>query len=390
MGFTDLAEFYTPKKILSGVDCVNQLGDEVKTLNAKRPLVVTDKGVVDAGLFECVSGILKQSSIDFVVFDRLEANPTMPSVHQGADLFTSEKCDVIVALGGGSPMDAAKAIGVKATHEGDIIEYTTRGGKPVQDITPPLITIPTTSGTGSEVTRFSVLTNPEEKIKMVIATPVIISEVAIVDPAMTISMPPSVTGPTGMDALTHAVESYISKKATTLTETLAINAIELIGSNLRQAVANGENMGARSNMILASLMAGMAFGNSSVGTVHAMAHALGGYFNMAHGVANALMLPYVMRYNLIACPSKFEDIAIALGENIEGLTEMEAACRSVEAVGKLSEDIGIPRNLEHLGVDRSRLEDLVKESENQRAYRLSPRIPTGEVTTKMFEDAFNA
>ncbi len=390
MSFTNLAEFYTPKKILSGVDCVNQLGDEIKTLNAKRPLVVTDKGVVGAGLVECLSGVLKSSSIDYAVFDNVEANPTMPSVHEGADLYTSEKCDAIIGLGGGSPMDAAKAIGVKATHEGDIIQYTRRGGKPVQDIIPPLILIPTTSGTGSEVTRFSVLTNVDEHIKMVIATPVITSDVAIVDPALTKSKPPSVTGPTGMDALTHAVESYISNKSTTLTETLALKAIELIGSNLRQAVANGENMEARANMILASMAAGMAFGNSSVGTVHAVAHALGGFFNVPHGVANAMMLPYVMRYNLIACPSKFEDIAIALGENIEGLTEMEAAWRSVEAVESLSEDIGIPKNLKDVGADPARLDDLVNESEQQGAYPMSPRVPTREITQKMFEEAFNA
>jgi len=351
---------------------------------------VTDRGVVEAGLLDCVSGVLKKASIDFVVFDKIEPNPTMPSVHEGADLYKSEKCDSIIALGGGSPMDAAKAIGVKATHEGDIIQYTRRGGKPVQDITPPLIAIPTTSGTGSEVTRFSVLTNPEEKIKMVIATPVITADVAIVDPALTRSMPPSITAFTGMDALTHAVESYISNKATTLTETLAIKAIELIGTNLRQAVANGENMEARSNMILASMMAGMAFANSSVGTVHAVAHALGGYFNIAHGVANALMLPYVMRYNLIACPEKFEDIAMALGENVNRLTEMEAALKSVESVEKLSGDIGVPKNLKQLGADPNRIEDLVSESEKQGAYNLSPRKPTRDATTQMFRDAFNA
>jgi alcohol dehydrogenase class IV len=224
---------------------------------------------------------------------------------------------------------------------------------------------------------------------MVVASPVIISDVAIVDPAMTKSMPPGITAFTGMDALTHAIESYISNKATTLTETLAITAIELIGSNLRQAVANGENMNARSNMAQASMFAGMAFGNSSVGTVHAVAHALGGFFNIAHGVANALMLPYVMRYNLIACPSKFEDIAIALGENVEGLSEMEAALLSVEAVEMLAEDIGIPTNLKDIGADPSRLEDLVAESEKQGAYPLSPRVPTREATRKMFQDAFN-
>ena len=225
---------------------------------------------------------------------------------------------------------------------------------------------------------------------MVIADPIITSDVAIVDPAMTQTLPAGITASTGMDALTHAVESYISNKATTMTETLAIKAIELIGSNLRQAVANGENMEARTNMMLASMLAGMAFGNSSVGTVHAMAHALGGFFNIAHGVANALMLPYVMRYNLIACPDKFGDIAFALGQYLEGLDDMEAAWKSVEAVERLSDDIGIPKNLKDLGADPAMLKELVEESEKQGAYPMSPRTPTKEATTKMFEEAFHA
>ena len=183
MDFTSITEFYTPKKILFGIDSVTKLSEEIAARNAKKVFLVTDKGVVDSGLLECVSGLLKKSSIDFVVFDKVEANPSMPSVHEGADLYQSENCDMIVALGGGSPMDAAKAIGVKATHGGDIIDYTRRGGKQVRDITPSLITIPTTSGTGSEVTRFSVLTNTEEKIKMVIVSPVIISDVQTRYPA---------------------------------------------------------------------------------------------------------------------------------------------------------------------------------------------------------------
>ena len=390
MDFTNLVEFFSPKKVLFGIGSLERLGEEIQIFNAKKALLVTDKGVVDAGLLEKVSAVLKGSSIDFAVFDKVATNPTMPSIHEGADLYTSENCDILVALGGGSPMDAAKAIGVKATHEGDIINYTRHGGRPVQDITPPLITIPTTSGTGSEVTRISVLTNLEEKIKMVIATPVIIPDVDLVDPEMTRTLPPGMTAFTGMDALTHALESYISNKSSTLTETLAIRTIELIGSNLRQAVANGENMEARSNMILASMMAAMACSNSSVGMVHAVAHALGGLFNIGHGVANALMLPYVMRYNLIACPAKFADIAFALGENVDGLTEMEAAWQSVEAVDELSEDIGVPKNLKQIGADPNMIEELVKESENQAPYTLSPRIPTRDTTTKMFEDAFSA
>jgi len=390
MSFVDTFEFYTPKKILFGAGTVEQLGDEVKRFNADRVLVVTDQGVVGAGLLDRITGILKAASIDSVVYDKVVANPTMPSIHEGGDLYTSEKCNAIIGLGGGSPMDAAKAIGVKATHDGNIIDYTRRGGKPLQDITPPLITIATTSGTASEVTRFSVLTNVEEKIKMVIADPIIISDVAIVDPVLTQTLPPAITASTGMDALTHAVESYISFKGTILTAPMALEAIELIGSNLRQAVANGNNMEARTNMALGSMMAGMAFGNSSVGAVHGMAHALGGFFNIAHGVANAMMLPYVMQYCIIACPDRFGDIAAALGENLEGLTEMEAAQAAVDAVEALSDNVGIPKNLKDVGADPAMMKELVNESVAQGAFPMSPRVPTPEHTQQMFEAAFEA
>jgi len=390
MSFVDTFEFYTPKKILFGAGTVEQLSDEVKRFNADRVLVVTDQGVVGAGLLDRITGILKAAAIDCVVYDKVVANPTMPSIHEGGDLYTGEKCNAIIGLGGGSPMDAAKAIGVKATHEGNIIDYTRRGGKPLQDITPPLINIATTSGTASEVTRFAVLTNVEEKIKMVIADPIITSDVAIVDPVLTQTLPPAITAATGMDALTHAVESYISFKSTILTAPIALEAIALIGSNLRQAFANGGNMEARTNMALGSMTAGMAFGNSSVGAVHGMAHALGGFFNIAHGVANAMMLPYVMQYCTIACPDQFGDIAAALGENLEGLTEMEAAQAAVDAVKTLSDDIGIPKNLKDVGADPKMMKELVEESEKQGAYPMSPRTPTKEATTKMFEEAFNA
>jgi alcohol dehydrogenase len=256
---------------------------------------------------------------------------------------------------------------------------------------PPLVAVPTTAGTGSEVTWFSVLTDPDAKAKIVIATPFIAPNVAMIDPVMTQTMPPEITAFTGMDALTHAVEAYVSAKATPMSDTLALRAIELIGSNLRQAVGNGDNLEARSNMMLGSTIAGMAFANSSVGLVHAMAHALGGWFNIAHGIVNAVLLPPVMEYNLIACPAKYADIAVAMGENIEGLSDIEAAHISVEAIHDLSEDIGIPRDLKKLGADPSLVGQLADETENQRgAYPFNPRKANKTDVIGIFNKVFEA
>lgn len=389
MDLSALIEFKSPARIVFGVNAVEKLCEEIALLGAKRALLVTDPGVRKAGLIDRIEKNLKEASIGYEIFDRVEANPRIQTVHEGAAIYREQKCDLIIGIGGGSPLDAAKAIGVKATHEGSVADYTRRGGKPVQDILPPLIAIPTTSGTGSEVTWFSVLTDPEEKSKIVIATPLIAADIALVDPGMTRTMPPEVTAFTGMDALTHAVEAYVSIKATPFSDTLALTAIELIGANLREAVGNGDNLKARSNMMLGSTIAGMAFANSSVGLVHAVAHALGGQFDIAHGIANAIMLPLVMEYSLIAAPGKYADIACALGEAVEGLSEMESARISVEAVQELSGDIGIPTDLRKLGADPSLIDALADESERQTgSYPFNPRKVRKDDVRAMFKEAF--
>ena len=389
MNLSNPFEFKCPARLLFGIDICDNLGDEIKALNGSRPLVVTDKGIVNAGLMDRISELLKQAAIEFVVFDEVEENPTVATVHKGADLYKSEKCDIIIGLGGGSSMDAGKAIGVKATHEGEIQKYTRRGGHPIKNIVPPYIAIPTTSGTGSEVTWVSVVTDPDIKAKTVVASPFIAPDTSLIDPTLTKTLPPSVTASTGMDALTHAVEGYTSIKASPVTDTLALKAIEMIASNLREAVAYGDNMEARSNMMLGSTIAGIAFGNASVGMVHSVAHALGGLFNIAHGIANAIMLPLVMQFNLIANPPKFGDIAWAMGENIEGLSEMEAARMSVASVQELSDDVGIPTDLKKLGADPSLIEQMTEETENQvGSLPLNPRRPTREDIIQLFENAF--
>ena len=389
MDITKSFEFKLPTRILFGVNLVESLAEEVKVLGIQRLLLVTDKGIVNAGLLERVIHALDASAIDYTIFDSVEANPTTTTVHTGAKLFRKDKCDGLLAVGGGSPMDAAKGIGVQATHKGDIMDYSRRVGKPVQDITPPLIAIPTTAGTGSEVTWVSVLVDPREKVKIVVPSLYIAARVAVVDPSLTVSLPPDVTATTGMDALTHAIEAYVSTKSTPIADSLALTAIQVISSNLREAVGNGENMAARANMLLASTQAGMAFVNTSVALVHAVAHALGGFFDIAHGVANAIMLPLVMRLSLIGNPGKYADIAVAMGENVEGLSAMEAAREAVFAVESLAADIGIPQDLKELGADPARISDLAEETLNQAgAYPFNPRKVGKREVMQLFENAF--
>ena len=389
MDITKSFEFKLPTRILFGVNLVDSLGEEVKALGIRRVLLVTDEGVVNAGLLDRVIRALDSAAIDHRAFDSVEANPTTTTVHNGADIFLKDKCDGILAVGGGSPLDAAKGIGVQATHEGDIMDYSRRVGKPVQDITPPLIAIPTTAGTGSEVTWVSVLVDPSDKVKIVVPSPYIAANIAMVDPSLTVSLPPEITASTGMDALTHAVEAYVSTKAIPIADNLALEAIQLISSNLREAVGNGENMAARANMLLASTQAGMAFVNASVGLVHAVAHALGGFFDIAHGIANAIMLPLVMRLSLIGNPGRYADIAVAMGENVEGLSAMEAAREAVFAVESLAADIGISQDLKQLGADPARISDLVEETLNQKgAYPFNSRKVGKREVMQLFEQAF--
>ena len=389
MDITRSFEFKLPTRILFGVNLVDSLGEEVKALGIKRVLLVTDKGVVNAGLLERVTRVLDASAIDYTVFDTVEANPTTTTVHNGAEIFRKNKCDGLVAVGGGSPIDAAKGIGVQATHEGDIMDYSRRVGKPVQNITPPLVAIPTTAGTGSEVTWVSVLVDPKDKVKIVVPSPYLAANVAIVDPSLTVSLPPAITAFTGMDALTHAIEAYVSLKSQPIADSLALQAVQLISSSLREAVGNGDNLAARTSMLLASTMAGMAFVNASVGLVHAAAHALGGFFNIAHGIANAVMLPLVMRLSLIGNPGKYADIAAAMGENLEGLSEMEAARGAVFAVQSLAADIGIPQDLKQLGADSARISDLVEETMNQSgSYPFNARKVGKREIVQLFEQAF--
>ncbi len=341
--------FFIPTVTLMGVGAHKEIGKQVKVLGGKKPFICTDKGITKAGITQQIVDLVKKDAgVDCVVFDETVPNPTDTNVHDGLKIYQDKKCDLIISLGGGSSHDCGKGIGIVSTNGGNIRDYegVDKSSKPM----PPFIAINTTAGTASEMTRFCIITNTSNHVKMAIVDWRVTPNVAINDPLLMAGMPPALTAATGMDALTHAVEAYVSIIATPVTDACALQAIQLIAGNLRAAVANGADMVARDNMAYAEYLAGMAFNNASLGHVHAMAHQLGGFYNLPHGVCNAILLPHVERFNLIAKVDRFVDIATAMGENVEGLSPRAAADLALEAIKKLSADVGIPSGLKELGV----------------------------------------
>ena len=337
-----------------------------------------------AGLVKPVLERLSEAGVTSVVFDHVAPNPRDTSVELGAKLADAEGCDVIVAVGGGSPMDTAKAIGVIATNGGRIQDYEGLGQvrKPIT----PLIAIPTTSGTGSEVTFWAVITDTERSFKMSVGSPLCAATVALVDPELTVGLPASVTAYTGVDALTHAVEGYTTTLAEPLTDSLAVSAIRLIGKSLRRAYANGGNLDARHDMSLASLLAGVAFGNSDIAAVHCMGEAIGGLYDTPHGIAMAIYLPVVTEFNCIAVPDKYAVVAEALGEDVSGLSQLEAAKRAAVAIRKLTDDLGIP-SASQAGVRREDFPRLAHAASINVSVESNPRVTTEQDFHALFEAA---
>lgn len=346
-------DYLLPSVNFFGPGAISVVGKRCKLLGGHKVLLVTDKGLssIKDGAVSQTLHYLRQEGIEAVVFDGVEANPKDNNVKEGLAVYQREACDIIVTVGGGSPHDCGKGIGIAATHDGDLYHYA--GIEKLVRPLPPMIAVNTTAGTASEITRHCVLTNTRTNIKFVIVSWYNLPAVSINDPLLMVGKPAALTAATGMDALTHAIEAYISKDANPVTDAAAIQAIKLIAGNLRQAVARGDNLPARENMAYASLLAGMAFNNANLGYVHAMAHQLGGLYDMPHGIANAVLLPHVARYNLIANPQKFADIAAMMGENITGLSSLCAADLAIEAIRRLSAEIGIPQHLRDLGVDEA-------------------------------------
>ncbi len=359
--------------------------DESTKSRCKKALIVTDEGLFKFGVADTISGYLKEAGVDSHIFPGAEPNPTDINVHNGVKAYNDNGCDFIVSLGGGSSHDCAKGIGLVTAGGGHIRDYEGIDKSTVPMT--PLIAINTTAGTASEMTRFCIITNTDTHVKMAIVdwrcTPLI----AIDDPKLMVAKPAGLTAATGMDALTHAVEAYVSTAANPITDACAEKAITMISQWLRPAVANGENIEARDAMSYAQYLAGMAFNNASLGYVHAMAHQLGGFYNLPHGVCNAVLLPHVCEFNLIACQDRYAKIAELMGVNVEGFTETEAAFAAIDAIRELSSSIGIPSGLTELGVKTEDLAIMAENAQKDACMLTNPRKATHAQVVEIFKAA---
>mgnify|MGYP000256020011 CR=1 FL=1 len=339
--------FFIPNVTLIGVGAAKSIPERIVYLNATKPLLVTDKGIVHTGILKQITDILDDAAMEYAIYDETVPNPTDINVAAGVELYKKEECDSLISIGGGSSHDCAKGVGFVAGNGGRIQDYegVDKSSKPF----PPYVAVNTTAGTGSEMTRFCIITDTARKVKMAIIDWRCTPSVAIDDPVLMMGMPPSLTAATGMDALTHAVEAYVSTAATPMTDACAEKAMEYINRYLRRAVADGSDKEAREGMCYAEYLAGMAFNNASLGHVHAMAHQLGGFYNLPHGECNAILLPYVEEYNRIASRRRFGKIAELLGENPAGKTADEASKLAIKATRLLSQDVGTPAGLKACG-----------------------------------------
>lgn len=350
--------YFMPAMSMIGPGVLADVGNEMKAMGCSKSLLVTDAVLNELGVVKKLTDVLDAAGVEYAVYDGVQPNPTCANVNDGLKVLQDNECDSIVSLGGGSPQDCAKAISILAVNGGDIRDYegvfkSSRRGLPI-------VAINTTAGTASEVTINYVITDEERHVKMVMVDKNCLAVIAVNDPELMVAKPAALTAATGMDALTHAIEAYITGGAYCLTDALARESIALISSSLRDAVAKGDDMEARSKMAYGSFVAGMSFSNCGLGVVHSLAHQLGGIYNLPHGVCNAILLPHVMRFNMAVCAEKMADVAEALGVCTAEMTSAQAAEAAIAAVEKLSADVGIPSGLKELGVGDDKLQQMAE------------------------------
>lgn len=374
-----------PKTLITGNGCVAQIGEEAKKLRATKVLILTDPGVACCGTVDEVERPLRDAGIEVGLCEKAVPEPPMSSVAEIVKLVEDGGYDLIVGFGGGSAIDVAKIVAV-LPHTGDKVEdYVGTDMVPKKGL--PLIAVPTTAGTGSEVTAIAIFANEKLNVKQGVVSPHLIPNIALIDPQLTMSCPPGVTAASGMDAFIHNVEAYISVNATMHTDPLAFEGIKLISKSIRTAVYDGTNAWGRHNMAMGSLLGGIAFGNAGVGAVHALSYPIGGTFHVAHGIANSLLLPWVMEFNMLSCLQFFKEIGQAMGENIEGLSDREAADVTLAAMRTLAEDLNVPLYLSDVGIPASAIPELVAGALTQtRLLNNNPRKLTAEDMTQIYQN----
>jgi alcohol dehydrogenase len=379
--------FTGAKKIVFGQGSFETVLEQVRELKKSKPLVVLDQNLAKMGFREKVAGIFEKARCRFELFEKVEPEPRIELADEGAGVALKGKCDVIIGIGGGSAMDVAKAIAVIAGNKGKALDYLGLNNIPEPGL--PKIMVPTTAGTGSEVTFTSVFVRKDLKKKEGMNSPYLYPEIALLDPLLTITLPPSPTATTGIDALCHAIESYTSINASPMSELVSLEAIRLIAENLRTCVHDGGNIMAREQMLLGSLYAGMGLANAGVTAVHSLSYPLGGKYCVPHGLANTVMLPAVMAFNLPGALEKFAVMAEMMGEITDGLPPREAAYLAIDAVEALIDDCGIQETLEDLNIPREAFPELAKVAMTvARPLENNPRKVTAEDAIMIYEDAY--
>ncbi|MFS0869492.1 iron-containing alcohol dehydrogenase [Paenibacillus xylanilyticus] len=374
--------YYVPPVNLMGRGCLQEAGRMIQDMDICKALVVSDRQLISSGVAEQVLSILRKSGLDYVVYDEVQPNPTCQNVHEGLKMFQEHGCDAIISIGGGSPQDAAKGIGIVATNGGHIRDY--EGLHQSHHKSVPLVAFNTTAGTSSEVTINYVITDEERKVKMVMVDRNSLVSLSVNDPELMLSKPASLTAATGMDALTHAVEAMVTPGGFTVTSATAAAAVELIFEYLPRAVRDGSDLEAREHMTYACFLGGIAFNNAGLGYVHAMAHQLGGVYDLPHGVCNAMLLPYVEEMNAKHVPGKFRHIAKAIGMNVKGKSDEECSTYVIDAIRQLSREVGIPEKLSELGVTDPDLELLADNAMKDACAPGNPYQPSKEEVVELF------
>jgi len=383
-------DFLMPSVNFFGSGVIEKIGDRAKMLGMTHPLVITDKFLqgVETGPVAQTLASLDAAGVSYAIYNGVEPNPKVRNIEAAKAQYLAENCDSLITVGGGSAHDTGKGTGIILTNGDDITKLA--GIETLDNPLPPLMAVHTTAGTGSELTRHCVITNEATHLKFVVVSWRNIPLVSFNDSLLMLDVPAKLTAATGMDAFVQAIEPYVSTNRNPITDGQCLQAIKLIEESLREAVANGHNVEARTAMVEAEMLAGMAFNNADLGYVHAMAHQLGGQYDAPHGVCCALLLPIVEEFNIIAAPERFRDLAIAMGENVDGLSTRDAAELAIKAMRQMSDDVGIPRSIKAIGAKPEDFELMAENALKDGNAFSNPRKATKEQIVELFQKAYDA
>ena len=389
-----MLSYFLPPRIEFGDGAIQSLGEHVKAVGGKKPLLVSDAGVINAGILAKAIDVLDTTGLAHAMYSDIEPNPTDISITHGVDIYNAEACDVVIAVGGGSVMDAAKAIRLLTTHAPPLEPYyaDTGGIERIRDDMPPLICVPTTAGTGSEVSQGAIITDTSLQTtnrwrKRAIVTPFNMANIALLDPGITLGMPPALTAATGMDAITHGIEAYVATKYHPIAEGVALQALKMLSANIQQVYHKGEDVTARGEMLFGSCMAAFSF-QKGLGAVHSLAHQLSTDAPIPHGVANAILLPPVMEFNFSHAAEKYAEIARALGINTDDMDISEAGRAAIDKIKAFNVELNMPAGLGAAGLDREKIPKLAADAMLDHCHKFNPRECTEGDMVALFEAAF--